>query len=111
MHTTWSSDFPDAGGSVIPLFASWNVPPQNNHSYYSNPDVDELFEQSESEVDNEVRMDLLIQAQKLIAEDAPVIFLDHFKWFYPMSKAFTGYEMGPLWYWDSFGRDVVPTGE
>ncbi len=111
MHTTWSSDFPDAAGSVIPLFASWNVPPQNNHSYYSNPEVDELFKQSEAEVDNDARMDLLIQAQKLIAEDAPVIFLDHFKWFYPMSNAFTGYEMGPLWYWDSFGRDVVPAGE
>jgi len=108
VSSQFASDFPDASGNLMPLFASWNHPPQNNLSYYSNPRVDELLTQSESEQDPEARKAMLIEIQKTIAEDAPLVFFEHFKWFYPMSKAFTGYELGPLWYWESFGRDVVP---
>jgi peptide/nickel transport system substrate-binding protein len=46
--------------------------------------------------------------QKLISDDQPAIFLEHFKWFLPMSTTLTGYTLSPLWYWDSFGRDLVP---
>ncbi|MCA9858668.1 MAG: ABC transporter substrate-binding protein [Thermomicrobiales bacterium] len=111
MNSQWASDFPDASGNLIPLFASWNFPPQNNHSYYSNPQVDELLQQTETELDQDVRNGLLIDAQKLIAEDAPMVFHEHFKWFMPMSATFTGYEISPLWYWDSFGRDMTTVAE
>jgi peptide/nickel transport system substrate-binding protein len=106
MNTQWASDFPDASGNLIPLFASWNFPPQNNHSYYSNEEVDALLAQSEEELDAEKRHELLVQAQQIIAEDAPMIFWEHFKWYLPMSANFTGYQISPLWYWDSFGRDL-----
>ena len=42
--------------------------------------------------------------QRLISDDQPAIFLEHFKWFLPMSTTLTGYTLSPLWYWDSFGR-------
>jgi len=109
--STWASDFPDASGNLVSLFAGWNFPPQNNLSFYKNPQVDELLTKSESEQDQEARLAMLVDAQKLIAEDAPVIFYEHFKWFYPMSSAFTGYTLGPLWYWDSFGRDLAPASK
>lgn len=111
MASTWASDFPDASGNLVSLFAGWNFPPQNNLSFYKNPQVDELLTKSESEQDQEARLAMLVDAQKLIAEDAPVIFYEHFKWFYPMSSAFTGYTLGPLWYWDSFGRDLAPASK
>lgn len=108
MNFQWGSDFPDAAGNLIPLFLSTNIPPQNNHFFYNNPDVDKLLNDSETELDQEKRMTMLKEAQKLISDDQPAIFLEHFKWFLPMSDTLTGYTLAPLWYWDSFGRDLVP---
>ncbi|MGE3797810.1 MAG: ABC transporter substrate-binding protein, partial [Thermomicrobiales bacterium] len=111
MNFQWGSDFPDASGMLLPLFHSRNFPPQNNHAYYSNPEVDALIDASESELDPEVRTQQLVDAQKLIAEDQPAVFFEHFKWFMPMSTSFTGYEVTPLWYWDAFARDLQVVAE
>jgi peptide/nickel transport system substrate-binding protein len=108
MNFQWGSDFPDAAGNLLPLFLSTNVPPQNNHFYYNNPEVDRLLNESESELDQDARLKLLADVQKLISDDQPAIFLEHFKWFLPMSATLTGYTLSPLWYWDSFGRNLVP---
>ena len=51
---------------------------------------------------------MLKEAQRIISEDQPDIFLEHFKWFLPMSTELTGYTLSPLWYWDCIGRDLVP---
>ena len=108
MNFQWGSDFPDAAGNLIPLFLSTNTPPQNNHFYYNNPEVDKLLNDSEAELDTEKRTQMLKDAQKLISEDQPAIFLEHFKWFLPMSARLAGYTLSPLWYWDSIGRDLAP---
>jgi peptide/nickel transport system substrate-binding protein len=108
MSFQWGSDFPDAAGNLIPLFLSANFPPQNNHAYYSNPEVDKLLNDSEAELDQEKRTQMLVDAQKLISEDQPWIFFEHFKWFMPISKDLTGYTLSALWYWDAFGRDLRP---
>jgi peptide/nickel transport system substrate-binding protein len=102
----WGADFPDANGMLLPLFESENVPPQNNQSYYSNPQVDELLNGAEAEADAEKRTQMLIDAQKLIAADMPIIWLDHNKWFMAKDKTLTGYTMHPLFYWDAFLRDL-----
>jgi peptide/nickel transport system substrate-binding protein len=106
----WGSDFPDAAGMLQPLFLSTSVPPQNNHSRYNNPRVDELLAQQDAELDPAAREAMLKEIQTLIAEDAPVLFFEHFKWYMPISTAFTGYEVGPLWYWDCWGRTLRPAG-
>jgi len=108
MHFTWGSDFPDAAGNLIPLYLSTNIPPQNNHAYYNNPEVDRLLNESESELDEEARLEMLREVQRIISEDQPAIFLEHFKWFLPMSTRLTGYTLSPLWYWDAIGRDLRP---
>ena len=108
MNFQWGSDFPDAAGNLIPLFLSTNTPPQNNHFFYNNPEVDKLLNDSEAELDTEKRTQMLKDAQKLISEDQPAIFLEHFKWFLPMSARLAGYTLSPLWYWDSIGRDLAP---
>lgn len=104
----WGADFPDANGMLLPLFLSTNVPPQNNQSYYSNSDVDALLSGAEIEGDAETRTQMLIDAQKLIAADMPLIWLDHNKWFMAKDKTLTGYTMHPLFYWDAFLRDLRP---
>jgi peptide/nickel transport system substrate-binding protein len=103
----WGADFPDANGMLLPLFLSASVPPQNNQSYYSNPDVDTLLNDAEAEGDAETRTQMLIDAQKLIAADMPLIWLDHNKWFMAKDKSLTGYTMHPLFYWDAFLRDLT----
>jgi peptide/nickel transport system substrate-binding protein len=108
MSFQWGSDFPDAAGNLIPLFLSTNVPPQNNHFYYNNPEVDKLLNDSEAELDEEARLEMLKEAQRLISADQPAIFFEHFKWFLPTTSNLTGYTLQPIWYWDSFGRDLVP---
>jgi peptide/nickel transport system substrate-binding protein len=108
MNFQWGADFPDAAGNLIPLFLSTNTPPQNNHFFYNNPEVDKLLNDSETELDEEKRLQMLRDAQKLISEDQPAIFLEHFKWFLPMSDRLAGYTLSPLWYFDSIGRDLVP---
>jgi len=108
MNFQWGADFPDAAGNLNPLFLSTNVPPQNNHFYYNNPDVDKLLNDAEIELDEEKRLGMLKEAQKLISADQPAVFFEHFKWFLPTSSTLAGYVLSPLWYWDSIGRDLVP---
>jgi peptide/nickel transport system substrate-binding protein len=103
----WGADFPDANGMLLPLFHSRSVPPQNNGSFYSNPAVDALLDAADADV-TEARYATLIEAQKLIAADMPIIWFDHFKWFLPINAKFGGYSIGPLFYWDSFLRDLKP---
>ncbi len=103
----WGSDFPDANGMLLPLFHSRSIPPQNNGSYYSNPEVDALLDAADADV-TEARNQTLIEAQKLIAADMPIIWFDHFKWFLPIKAGLGGYSIGPLFYWDSFLRDLAP---
>jgi len=104
----WGSDFPDANGMLLPLFHSRNIPPQNNQSFYSNPQVDQLLDAADAESDEDKRTQSLIDAQKLIAADMPIVWLDHNKWFLPVTKGLGGYAIGPLFYWDSFLRDLKP---
>lgn len=102
----WGADFPDANGMLLPLFLSTSIPPQNNQSYYSNPDVDALLLGAEAEADPETRTQMLIDAQKAIAADMPIVWLDHNKWFMAKDKSLTGYTIHPLFYWDAFMRDL-----
>ncbi len=104
----WGSDFPDALGNLLPLFHSRNHPPQNNSSFYSNPKVDELLDAADAEIDQDKRREMLIEAQKIISDDQPHIWLEHFKWYMPFTKDITGYTVRPLWYWDCWGRWIKP---
>ncbi len=62
---------------------------------------------AEAEGDAEKRTQMLIDAQKLIAADMPLIWLDHNKWFMAKDKSLTGYTIHPLFYWDAFLRDLT----
>jgi peptide/nickel transport system substrate-binding protein len=108
MSFQWGSDFPDASGMLLPLFHSKNVPPQNNHCFYINPDVDKLLDDSETELDPEARIQMLVDIQTKLSDDQPMIFFEHWKAFFPMTKGITGYTLTPLWYWDCWGRTIKP---
>jgi len=70
----WCADYPDPENFADVLFYSGSV---QNHSGYSNPDLDALLEAARIERDVTQRMDLYHQAEQMIVNDAPVLFTTH----------------------------------
>jgi ABC-type oligopeptide transport system substrate-binding subunit len=72
----WSADFPDPSNFLDVLFHSsrWDA---NNHSFYANPAFDRLLDEARPIADRALRMALYRQAERILVEDAPIIFLYH----------------------------------
>lgn len=52
----------------------------NEAKHYSNPEFDELYEQQQSETDQEARKKILFQMAEIIHDDAPWLFLTMDTW-------------------------------
>ncbi|HEY4200594.1 MAG TPA: ABC transporter substrate-binding protein [Devosiaceae bacterium] len=76
---------PDPRIGFSPRFLSSNIKPQAgaNSGGYSNPDVDKLLNAADIEPDPAKRADLYKQAQKIIVDDLPVLWL--WEAFYPIA--------------------------
>jgi len=48
-----------------------------NRAFYSNEEVDKLLDEAKRTVDEDERADLYVEAQELILEDAPSVFMVH----------------------------------
>jgi peptide/nickel transport system substrate-binding protein len=71
----WAPAFPDASQQLL-QFTRNQWPPQGlATTHYTNPRVESLLEQSNTEPDDRKRQDLYAEAQRLIWDDAPWIFL------------------------------------
>ncbi|GEN54555.1 ABC transporter substrate-binding protein [Halobacillus faecis] len=57
------------------LYNIFHTDGKYNQQNYSNSEVDELLEQGRTEMDQEKRKEIYDQAQAIIAEDAPMVFL------------------------------------
>ena len=64
----WVADYPDPENFLDVLLHSKSV---DNHTNYSNLEVDDLLEQARTEQDQAKRFDLYNRAEKLIVADAP----------------------------------------
>jgi oligopeptide transport system substrate-binding protein len=70
----WIADYPDPENFLNLLFHTGSA---DNHSRYSNTEVDKLLDQAGLEMDAQKRAGLYEQAERLILADAPVIPLYH----------------------------------
>lgn len=70
----WIGDYPDSQNFLDLLFHSDS---SQNHTGYSNPEVDDLLELARVEADPERRTALYRQAERLIVADAPWVPLTH----------------------------------
>ncbi|MBK6644279.1 MAG: peptide ABC transporter substrate-binding protein [Anaerolineales bacterium] len=70
----WCADYPDPENFADVLFHS-GVP--QNHGGYSNPELDALLESARVEPDVTRRIDMYQQAERILVDDAPVLFLTH----------------------------------
>lgn len=76
------------------IFASSMVPPYGaNRGYYMNQQLDELLEQGRFEVDQIKRKKIYVQAQDIIADDMPYLFLWHGTNAAVVSKRVDGFEV------------------
>ena len=75
----WIADYPDPENFLDILFHSEST---NNHTHYSNPEVDELLMRARVETDATKRYSLYNQAEQMILDDAPWVPL----WFDGESK-------------------------
>ena len=71
-----------------------------NFGQYSNPKVDELFNQAQVEFDREKRAALYAQIHEILWEDQPALWLFHRKSLYGVNKRIRGFNFSPR---DPFG--------
>jgi oligopeptide transport system substrate-binding protein len=70
----WGADYPDPDNWLPQLFGTGAG---NNHTAYSNPAFDALCAQAGNELDNTKRLKLWADAQKMVVDDAPVLFMQY----------------------------------
>jgi peptide/nickel transport system substrate-binding protein/oligopeptide transport system substrate-binding protein len=91
----WSADFPDPSNFLDVLFHSshWDA---NNHSFYGNPAVDRLLDEARDLTDASERARLYAEAERLIVDDAPIIFLYHPITYVMHHPRVHGYQIHPM---------------
>ncbi|MDP2659185.1 MAG: peptide ABC transporter substrate-binding protein [Dehalococcoidia bacterium] len=70
----WVADYPDPDNWLPELFGSKGG---NNHTQYTNPQLDALMQKAITESDPAKRLDMWAQAQKMVVDDLPMAFLFH----------------------------------
>ncbi len=104
---SWGSDFPDPSGNLRPNFASENIVAGGaNSTAYQNAQVDTLLAEQNTLLDKAERARLLIEAQKIIAEDSAVIVTAYPGWPLAVNKRLAGQSVSSLWYWGSLFKDM-----
>lgn len=71
-YAGWSADYPDPDNWLPEQFGSKGG---NNHTQYSNPKLDELMQKAISEPDPKKRLEMWAEAQKMVVDDLPMMFL------------------------------------
>ncbi len=79
-QTAWIADYPDPMSFLVMFYGKIvpkdrNTPSYPNYSRYVNPKFDELFEQAQNTKDKKERYNLLLKAEQIMMEDAPIAVL------------------------------------
>lgn len=71
----WTVDYPDPDSFLYTLFHSSNIGVGYNFSGFNLPEVDQLLDKARFETEMSRRVELYRQAEKLIVEEAPWVFM------------------------------------
>ena len=71
----WTIDYPDPDGFLFTMFHSSNIGNGYNYCRYSNPEVDKLLNEARNETQMVIRVPIYEKAEKIIVEDAPMLFM------------------------------------
>ena len=105
----WYMDFPDPSDWIGPLFTN-PIDGGANASFYENPQVTKLFNDSGSQLDPAKRLQMFEQMQDIIMQDAPTAPMYQAVWNGMHGKNTGGYYIHPVWifnfqeYWKTDGK-------
>lgn len=105
----WASDFPSPDAILTPLFQSEQLPPGNNWFAYKNDQVDELIQKFKTTLDTDQRAKYAKQANQIIVDEAPGIWIFHpdtTKAFNTKYKGYAGQVPAFVTYYTTFLRDM-----
>lgn len=93
---SWMGDNGDPDNFLYILQSGKQWPPQGfNEAFYKNDKVDQLLDQARKISDQKEREKLYVEAQKLIAADAPLVVIDHETQIVAMKKNIKGFTLHP----------------
>jgi peptide/nickel transport system substrate-binding protein len=90
----WTGDNGDPDNFLFELFGSANIPVTNTPRY-SNPELDKILVDAQHIPDHDKRVALYHQAQKIILDDAPWIFVNSLLQVRVTRKEVKGYTLNP----------------
>lgn len=73
----WSNSTGDPDNGLAPLFHSDNIGETGNRSFYNNPELDSILDEARQATDQDEREQLYMDAQQILVDDAPAIFIRH----------------------------------
>lgn len=73
----WSNSTGDPDNGIAPLFHSDNVGDTGNRSFYNNPELDSILDEARQSTEESEREQLYMDAQQILVDDAPAIFIRH----------------------------------
>ncbi|MDR1515654.1 MAG: ABC transporter substrate-binding protein, partial [Synergistaceae bacterium] len=74
----WVVDYLDPDNFLYVNLHSSNFGAKGNYSFYSNPEADKLMEEGRTETDPAKRVEIYQQAEQIIVDDAPWMFLFYY---------------------------------
>lgn len=89
----WCADYPDPENFADVLFHTGS---SQNEGHYSNPELDALLEKARVEQDPVKRMAMYQEAERIIVEDAPVLFTTYSLSYVLVKPHIKGYVMTPV---------------
>lgn len=102
---SWWADYPDPENFLYPLFHSSNQGPAGNRTWYASPEADALIEAGARAVSIEGRNDAYMQAERVIVNDAPWVFLWHRTDHVALGPALASFPLYPIYSMDK-GLDI-----
>lgn len=88
-RASWIADYPDAENFLGVFYGKNSAPP--NYTRFKNDEFDKLYEQALAENDNNKRYAIYHEMDRILIEEAPVIFLYYDETARFSSKSITGY--------------------
>lgn len=96
----WNVLVANTGDPENYLRENWYSTSENNNSGYNNPEVDKLLDELAKTFEADARKDLIIQIQRLMMDDAAVVFFGYETTYLFSSTKLTGVKMYPMdYYW------------
>jgi peptide/nickel transport system substrate-binding protein len=82
-------------GAIPSASVAWSLA-FTNASRYSNPRVDELFQQAQTEVDPEIRKRVFWEIQDILVRDLPGLWILEIKWHDAYRSKFKNVGLSPF---------------